>query len=115
MYLFEVNILYYVLAIILSTIIGPYIDYCAKTFEKGEKILSKNNFNRYKETFKVNFNLVSNEVKHSFLNDQISVFDKSLAIFEGYVCAHSCYVNTHNGFGRKMAEKHHIWGENGLF
>lgn len=37
------------------------------------------------ETFKVNFNLVSNEVKHSFLNDQISVFDKSLAIFEGYV------------------------------
>ena len=37
------------------------------------------------ETFKVNFNLVSNEGKHSFLNDQISVFDKSLAIFEGYV------------------------------
>ena len=37
------------------------------------------------ETFKVNFNLVSNEGKRSFLNDQISVFNKSLAIFEGYV------------------------------
>lgn len=37
------------------------------------------------ETFKVNFNLVSNEGKRSFLNDQISVFDKSLAIFEGHV------------------------------
>ena len=29
--------------------------------------------------------LVSNEGKRSFLNDQISVFNKSLAIFEGYV------------------------------
>ena len=37
------------------------------------------------ETFNVNFNLVSNEGKRSFLNDQISVFNKSLAIFEGYV------------------------------
>ena len=58
MYLFEVNILYYVLAIIISTIIGQYIDYCAKTFGKGEKILSKNNFKRYKETFKLNYILI---------------------------------------------------------
>lgn len=37
------------------------------------------------ESFKVNFNLVSKEGKLPFLNDQISIFDKSLAIFEGYV------------------------------
>lgn len=37
------------------------------------------------ETFKVNFNLVTPEGKCPFLNDQISVFNKSLAIFEGYV------------------------------
>ncbi len=37
------------------------------------------------ETFKVNFNLVSENGKQSFLNEQISVFDKSLATFEGYI------------------------------
>lgn len=37
------------------------------------------------ETFKVNFNLVSENGKQSFLNEQISVFDKSLASFEGYI------------------------------
>ena len=37
------------------------------------------------ETFKVNFNLVANNEKRPFLNDQISVFDKSLAVFEGYI------------------------------
>lgn len=43
------------------------------------------------EAFKVNFNLVSNNEKRPFLNDQISVFDKSLAVFEGYI------DNEHNG------------------
>ena len=33
------------------------------------------------ESFKVNFNLVFNDKKYPFLNDQISVFDKSLAVF----------------------------------
>lgn len=37
------------------------------------------------ETFKVNFNLVSENIKQAFLNEQISVFDKSLATFEGYI------------------------------
>lgn len=37
------------------------------------------------ETFKVNFNLVSENVKQAFLNEQISVFNKSLATFEGYI------------------------------
>lgn len=37
------------------------------------------------ESFKVNFNLVYNNEKHSFLNEQISVFDKALAVFEGYI------------------------------
>lgn len=43
------------------------------------------------ETFKVNFNLISNNRQHPFLNDQISVFDKSLAVFEGYI------DNNHSG------------------
>ena len=37
------------------------------------------------ESFKVNFNCVSENGKLAFLNDQISVFDKSLAVFEGYI------------------------------
>lgn len=37
------------------------------------------------ETFKVNFNLISEKGKQAFLNEQISVFDKSLATFEGYI------------------------------
>ena len=40
--------------------------------------------------FKVNFNLISNGIKQSFLNDQISVFDKALAVFEGYVNKEHC-------------------------
>lgn len=46
------------------------------------------------ETFKVNFNLVSNDEKHPFLNDQISVFDKSLAVFEGYIDKNHCGIVT---------------------
>ncbi len=46
---------------------------------------------RNEETFKVNFNLVSNNEKHPFLNEQISIFDKSLAVFEGYI------DNNHSG------------------
>ena len=36
-------------------------------------------------SFKVNFNRIQNKQKLQILNDQIDVFDKSLAIFEGYV------------------------------
>lgn len=36
-------------------------------------------------SFKVNFNRIQNNQKLQILNDQIDVFDKSLAIFEGYV------------------------------
>lgn len=46
------------------------------------------------ETFKVNFNLVSNDEKRPFLNDQISVFDKSLAVFEGYIDKNHCGIVT---------------------
>ncbi|WP_234398573.1 sensor histidine kinase [Hoylesella loescheii] len=42
------------------------------------------------ESFKVNFNLVFNDKKYPFLNDQISVFDKSLAVFEGYINKEHC-------------------------
>lgn len=44
------------------------------------------------ESFKVNFNLVFNNEKYPFLNDQISVFDKSLAVFEGYIDKEHCGV-----------------------
>lgn len=37
------------------------------------------------QTFKVNFNLVSGSEKKAFLNERTSVFDKSLAVFEGYI------------------------------
>lgn len=37
------------------------------------------------QTFKVDFNLVSESGKEAFLNEQMSVFDKSLAVFEGYI------------------------------
>lgn len=46
------------------------------------------------ETFKVNFNLVSDNEKRPFLNDQVSVFDKSLAVFEGYIDKNHCGIVT---------------------
>lgn len=44
------------------------------------------------ETFKVNFNLVSENGKQAFLNEQISIFDKSLATFEGYIDNNHCGI-----------------------
>lgn len=44
------------------------------------------------ETFKVNFNLVSEKGKQAFLNEQISIFDKSLATFEGYIDNNHCGI-----------------------
>jgi len=54
---------------------------------------SKNNNFAIKDenSFKVNFNRIQNDEKLQILNDQIDVFDKSLAIFEGYI------DNEHNG------------------
>ena len=46
------------------------------------------------EAFKVNFNYVSENGKQAFLNDQISVFDKSLAVFEGYIDKNHCGIVT---------------------
>lgn len=44
------------------------------------------------ETFKVNFYLVSESGRQSFLNEQISIFDKSLATFEGYIDKNHCGI-----------------------
>lgn len=44
------------------------------------------------ETFKVNFYLVSESGRQSFLNEQISIFDKSLASFEGYIDKNHCGI-----------------------
>ena len=44
------------------------------------------------ESFKVNFNCVSENGKQAFLNDQISVFDKALAVFEGYIDNNHCGI-----------------------
>lgn len=48
---------------------------------------SKNNNFAIKDenAFKVNFNRILNGEKFQILNDQIDVFDKSLAVFEGYI------------------------------
>ena len=37
------------------------------------------------KSFKVNFYQTLNDEKKPFLNDQISIFDKALAVFEGYI------------------------------
>lgn len=58
MYFYDVNILFYVLAIVLSVIIGQIVDYCAKTFIKGEKIFSKESVKLYRETFKMNLLII---------------------------------------------------------
>jgi signal transduction histidine kinase len=50
------------------------------------EISKNNNFAiKNENSFKVNFNRIQNEEKLQILNDQIDVFDKSLAIFEGYI------------------------------
>jgi signal transduction histidine kinase len=50
------------------------------------EISKNNNFAiKNENSFKVNFNRIQNGEKLQILNDQIDVFDKSLAIFEGYI------------------------------
>lgn len=50
------------------------------------EISKNNNFAiKNEDSFKVNFNRIQNGEKLQILNDQIDVFDKSLAIFEGYI------------------------------
>ncbi|MDR2408869.1 MAG: ATP-binding protein [Bacteroidales bacterium] len=50
------------------------------------EISKNNNFAiKNENSFKVNFNRIQNDEKLQILNDQIDVFDKSLAIFEGYI------------------------------
>lgn len=57
------------------------------------EISKNNNFAiKNENTFQVNFNRIQNEEKFQIFNDQIDVFDKSLAIFEGYI------DREHNGF-----------------
>jgi signal transduction histidine kinase len=50
------------------------------------EISKNNNFAiKNEDSFKVNFHRIQNGEKLQILNDQIDVFDKSLAIFEGYI------------------------------
>jgi signal transduction histidine kinase len=50
------------------------------------EISKNNNFAiKNENSFKVNFNRIQSGEKLQILNDQIDIFDKSLAIFEGYI------------------------------
>lgn len=58
MYFNDVHILYYVLAILLGSIVGQFIDYCNKCFLKEEKIFSKKTFAKYKRIMLPNYILI---------------------------------------------------------
>lgn len=58
MYIFDVNILYYVFIIVISCIMGQFVDYSIKTLVEEKKILSKSSFQDYKETFKINYKMM---------------------------------------------------------
>lgn len=57
MYINDIHILYYTLAIILGGLVGQFVDYCNKVFLKSEKVLSKKNMKEYLKTANINFAL----------------------------------------------------------
>ena len=58
MYLNNVHVLYYVVAIIAGGLIGQFIDYCNKCFLKEQKIFSKKSFSEYRKIILPNYWLI---------------------------------------------------------
>ncbi len=57
-YINDVHILFYVLFAFIGGFIGQVIDYLNIVFLNERKVLSKESFKKYKETFKVNYKLI---------------------------------------------------------
>ena len=57
-YINDVHILFYVLFAFIGGFIGQVIDYLNIVFLNERKVISKESFNKYKETFKVNYKLI---------------------------------------------------------
>lgn len=57
-YINDVHILFYVLFAFIGGFIGQVIDYLNIAFLNERKVLSKETFKKYKETFKVNYKLI---------------------------------------------------------
>lgn len=63
-YINDIHILFYVLFAFIGGFIGQVIDYLNIAFLNERKVISKESFKKYKETFKVNYKLI---VVNSFL------------------------------------------------
>ncbi|MDO5555560.1 MAG: A24 family peptidase [Clostridia bacterium] len=59
MYFNDVHILYYVLFAVIGGFVAQIVDYCNKCFLKEQKILSKENFDKYKKTMLPNYLLIA--------------------------------------------------------
>lgn len=57
-YINDVHILFYVLFAFIGGFIGQVIDYLNAVFLNERKVISKESFKKYKETFKVNYKLI---------------------------------------------------------
>lgn len=57
-YINDVHILFYVLFAFIGGFIGQVIDYLNVVFLNERKVISKESFKKYKETFKVNYKLI---------------------------------------------------------
>lgn len=57
-YINDVHILFYVLFAFIGGFIGQVIDYLNIAFLNERKVISKESFKKYKETFKVNYKLI---------------------------------------------------------
>ena len=57
-YINDVHILFYVLFAFIGGFIGQVIDYLNIVFLNERKVISKESFKKYKETFKVNYKLI---------------------------------------------------------
>lgn len=58
LYINDVHILFYVLFAFIGGFIGQVIDYLNVVFLNERKVISKESFKKYKETFKVNYKLI---------------------------------------------------------
>lgn len=57
-YINDIHILFYVLFAFIGGFIGQVIDYLNIVFLNARKVISKESFKKYKETFKVNYKLI---------------------------------------------------------
>ena len=69
-YINDIHILFYVLFAFIGGFIGQVIDYLNIAFLNERKVISKESFKKYKETFKVNYKLI---VVNTYTNAYFSI------------------------------------------